>query len=105
MGHGGRTGEHLEIVAARVGNYTPVKDEFDLWVARIEYLCLVYFQHYYLMLRHCHLGIVVSQTANPLEHYWLSVADIHSLTSYVKNMMIVIKISIQCVISNEAGYS
>jgi hypothetical protein len=50
MGHGSRTGERLEMVAAKAGNYTPVVEEIDLWVARIEYLCLVYFQHYYWML-------------------------------------------------------
>jgi len=49
MGHGGRTGERLEMVAARVGNYTPVEDEFELWAARIECLCSVYFQHHALI--------------------------------------------------------
>ena len=91
MGHGGRTGERLEMVAARAGNYTPVEDEFDLWAARIECLCSVYFLHYPPMLPHCHLGIVVSQTAHPVGPYWLSAAEIRSSTSYVNKMMIVIK--------------
>jgi hypothetical protein len=30
MGHGVRTGERVELVAAMAGNYTPVEDEFDL---------------------------------------------------------------------------
>ena len=47
MGHGGRTGERLEMVAAKAGNYTLVVEEIDFWVARIECLCLVYFQHCY----------------------------------------------------------
>jgi hypothetical protein len=59
MGHGGRTGERLEMEATRVGNYTPVVEEIDSWVAQIECLCSVYFHHYYLMLPHCHLGVVV----------------------------------------------
>jgi hypothetical protein len=29
MGKGGNTEESLEMVAAKVGNYTPVEDEFD----------------------------------------------------------------------------
>ena len=71
MEPGGRTGERLEMVAAKAGNYTlvvvvvvvvvvDVVDEIDSRVARIECLCSVYFQHYFLMLSHCHLGIVVS---------------------------------------------
>jgi len=91
MGHGGGTGERLEMVAAKAGNYTPVEDQFDFWAARIECLCLVYFRHYYLMLPHCHLGIVVSQSAHPVEPYWLSSAEIRSSTSYVNKMMILIR--------------
>jgi hypothetical protein len=83
MGHGGRTGERLEMEAAKAGNYTPVVEEIDSWVARIECLCSVYFQHGYLMLPHCHLGVVVSQTGHPVEPYWLSSVEIHSSTSYV----------------------
>jgi len=83
MGHGGRTGERLEMEAAKAGNYTPVVEELDSWVARIECLCSVYFQHGYLMLPHCHLGIVVSQTGHPVEPYWLSSVGTHSSTSYV----------------------
>jgi hypothetical protein len=41
MGHGGRTGECLGIVAAREGNYTPVEDEIDLFVAPIDRPCSV----------------------------------------------------------------
>ena len=67
MGHGGKTGECLEKVAPKAGNYNPLVDEFELWVARIGSLCSVYFQHHYLMLPHCHLGVVVSQTAHRLE--------------------------------------
>ena len=91
MGHSGRTGERLEMVAARAGNYTLVEDEFNLVAARFEYLCSVYFQHYYLILPHFHLGVVLSQTAHPLEPYWLSAVEIRLLTSYVNKMMIVIK--------------
>jgi len=85
MEPGGRTGERLEMVAARAGTYTlmVVVDEIYSRVAQIECLCLVYFQHYYLMLPHCHLGIVGSQTVGFLERYWLSLAEIHSSTSYV----------------------
>jgi hypothetical protein len=83
MGQGGKTGERLEMEAAKAGNYTPVVEEIDSWVARIECLCSVYFQHGYLMLPHCHLGVVVSQTGHPVEPYWLSSVEIHSSTSYV----------------------
>jgi hypothetical protein len=92
MEPGGRTGERLEMVAAKAGNYTlvlvvvvvvVVVDEIDSRIARIECLCSVYFQHDYLTLPHCLLGVVVSQTAHWLEPYWLSSAEIHSSTSYV----------------------
>jgi hypothetical protein len=85
MEPGGRTGECLEMVAAKVGNYAleVVVDEIDSQVAKIEYLCLVYFQHYCQMIPHCHLGVVVSQTAHWLEPNWLSSAEIRSSTSYV----------------------
>jgi hypothetical protein len=33
MEHGGRTGERLEMEAAKVGNYTPVVKEIGSWVA------------------------------------------------------------------------
>jgi len=52
MGHGGRTGERLGMEAAKAGNYTPVVEEMDWWVARIECLCSVYFHRDYLMLPH-----------------------------------------------------
>ena len=71
------------MVAAKEGNYTSVVDEIDLWVARKECLCLVYFQHYYRMLPHCHLGVVVSQTGHPVEPYWLSLVEICLSTLYV----------------------
>jgi len=83
MGHGGRTGERLEMEAAKAGNYTSVVEEIDSWVARIECLCSVYFQHGNLMLPHCHLGIGVSQTGSPVEPYWQSSVETHSSTSYV----------------------
>ena len=83
MGHGGRPGERLDMVAGKAANDTPVVDEIDWLVAQIECLCSVYFQHYALMLPHYHLGGVVSQTAYLLEPYWLSSADMHSSTSYV----------------------
>jgi len=87
MEPGGRTGERLEMVAAKAGNYTlvlvVVVDEIDSRIARIECLSLVYFQHDSLTLPHCLLGIVVSQTAHWLEPYWLSSAEIHLSTSYV----------------------
>jgi hypothetical protein len=41
MGQGGKTGERLEMEAAKAGKYTPVEDEFDSGVARIECLCSV----------------------------------------------------------------
>ena len=64
--------------AAKAGNYTLVLvvDKIELWIARIERRCSVYFQHHYLMLPHCHLGVVVSQTAHLLEPYWLSSVEI-----------------------------
>ena len=106
MGHGGRTRERLEMVAGKVGNYRPVEDEFDLWVAWIsECLCLVYFQHYILMLPHCHLGVDVRQTAHWLEPPWLSSAEICSSTLYENTQMVVNKLSIQLMISNAAEYS
>ena len=80
---GGRTGERREIKAVKAGNYTPMVEEIDLWVAQIECVCSVYFQHYNLMLPHCHLGIVVvCQTGHPVEPYWLSSVEIHSSTLY-----------------------
>ena len=73
MEPGGRTGENLEMVAAKAGNYTVVVvDEIDSLVARIECLGSVYSQHYYPILPHCHLGVVVSQIAHLLSQYWLS---------------------------------
>jgi len=75
--------------AAKAGNYTPVGEEIDSCVARIECLCSVYFPH--LMLPHCHLGVVVSQTGHPVEPYWLPLVEIRSSTSYVNKMVIVIK--------------
>ena len=33
MGHGGRTGERVEMGAAKAGNYTLVEDEFDFRIA------------------------------------------------------------------------
>jgi hypothetical protein len=83
MGKGGRTGERLQKVPVKVGNYTLVVNEFDLWVAQIECLCLVYFQYYYLMLPHCSLGFVVSQTAHLFKPYWSSSVEICSSTLYV----------------------
>jgi hypothetical protein len=83
MGHGGRTGERLEMEAAKAGNYTPVVEKIDSWVGPIECLCSVYFQHGYLMFPHCHLGVVVGQTGHPVEPYLLSSVEIHSSTSYV----------------------
>jgi hypothetical protein len=71
------------MAAAKAGNYTLVDVEFDLAVARIECLCLVYFQHYCQMLPHCLLGVVVSQTGHQVEPYWLSSVEIRSSTSYV----------------------
>jgi hypothetical protein len=103
MGHNGRTGERVEMEATMADNDTLVVEEIDSWVARIECLCLVYFLH--LMPPHCDLGVVVSQTGSPVEPDWLSSSEIHSLTSYVNKMMIVIKESVQLVISNEAEYS
>jgi len=83
------TGVCLEMVAAKADNYTLVVgvEEIDSRVARIECLCLVDFHHYHLMLPHCHLGAVVSQTANWLEPYWLSLAQIHLSTSYMKKRL------------------
>jgi len=88
MGYDGRTGERLQMEAAKAGNYTPVVEEIDSWIARSDCLCSVYFPH--LMLPHCHLGVVVIQTGHPVEPYWLSSAEIRSSTLYVNKMMIVI---------------
>jgi hypothetical protein len=57
------------------------------------------------MLPHCHLGIVGNQTAYPLEPYSLSPTEVHSSTSSVNQEVIVIKLSIQLVILNEAEYN
>jgi hypothetical protein len=46
MAQGGKTGEHLEMEAAKAGNYTPAEDEFDSGIVQIECIRLVYFQHY-----------------------------------------------------------
>jgi hypothetical protein len=104
MGLGGKTEEHLEMVAAKAGNYTPLEDEFDSWIARIECLWSVYFQHYHMILPHCHLRVVVSQTTHRVEPYWFSSAEIISLTSYVNKKMVLNKLSMQLVISNAAEY-
>jgi len=85
MGQRGRTGEQLNMVVAKAGNYTAVVDDICSWVAQIECLCSLYFQHYYLTFPHCHLGVAVSQTAHLLEPYWLSSAEIRLSTLYVKN--------------------
>jgi len=87
MRQDGRTTERLEMVATKLGNTTPVVDEIDSEVPWIECLCLVYFEHYYLMLPHCHLAVVVIQTAHSLKPYWVSSAEIHSLTSYVNKKL------------------
>ena len=87
MGEGGRTGERLDMEAAKVGNYTLVVEEIESWVARIECLCSVYFQHYHLMLPHCHLSVVLRQTGHPVEPYWLSSVEIRSSTSYVNTRL------------------
>jgi hypothetical protein len=88
----GRTAERLEMVAAKAGNYTlVVVDEIDLQVVQIDFLCSVYFQCYYLMLSHCYLGVVVSQTAHLLQPYWLSLPENSSSSSYVNEHLEVIK--------------
>jgi hypothetical protein len=79
------------MVAVRAGNYTTVEDQFDLWVARIQCLCSVYFQHHYLMLANCDQGVVMSQPARPLERYWLSLAVFRSFTLYVNQQITVTK--------------
>ena len=71
------------MVAAKAGNYTPAVDEIDSWVAQIACFYSVYVQHYYLILPHRHQGVVVSQTTNLVEPYWLSLVEIHSSTLYV----------------------
>ena len=71
------------MVAVKAGNYTPVEDEFDSGVARIECLCTVHFQHCCQMLPHCFLGFIVGQTPHPMEPYWLSSVEIRMSTSYV----------------------
>jgi hypothetical protein len=73
------------MVAAKAGNNTPVVEDINSWGALFECLCLVYFQHYYLMLPHRHLGVVVGQTGHPVEPYWLSSVEIRSSTLSVKN--------------------
>ena len=73
------------MVAAKGGNYTLVVVVYEInsRVGRIECLCSVQFQHCYLTLPHCHLGIVMSQAANQLVKYCLSSAEIHLSTLYV----------------------
>jgi hypothetical protein len=95
------------MVAVKAGNYTlVVADAIGLWVARIECLCSVNFQHYYLISPHCHLGIVVViHTAHLLEQYSLSSVQISLSALYASNRLVVIKISIQLVILNEPEYS
>jgi hypothetical protein len=83
MGHGGRTGERLEMEAEKAGNNTPVVAEIELLVARIEFLCSVYFVLSCLILPHCHLGVVVSQSGYLMEPCWLSLVEIYLSTSYV----------------------
>jgi len=83
MGQAGRTGKRLEMEAAKAVYYTVVVDDIDLLVACIECVCSVYFQHNDPMLPHCHLGIVVCQTAHPMVPYWLSSVEIHSLTLFM----------------------
>jgi len=79
------------MVDAKAGNYTlVVVEEIGLWNAQIEGRCVVFFQHYHVMLPHCHLGVVISQTASLLDPNWLSLAKIHSLTSYVSIGLVVI---------------
>jgi hypothetical protein len=86
MGQGGKTAERLEMQAAKAGNYTPVVEEIDYWVARMQCLCSVYFQHYYLMLPHCHLGIVASQSCQLVEPYRLALVEIGSSTLYLRQI-------------------
>jgi hypothetical protein len=83
LGQGGTTRERLEIVAAKSGNNSLVGKEINLWVTRIQCLCSVYFQHYYLMLPHCRFDIVVSQRDQLVEPYRLSSVGTSSLTLYV----------------------
>ena len=83
IGQGGRTGQRLEMVVAKAGNYTLVVDNSDSFVAQIECLCSLYCQYYCVMLTNCPLGIIVSETAHLLEPYWLSLVQICSLRSYV----------------------
>ena len=83
MKQGGGTGEQLEMETVKAGNNTLVVEDIDSWVAQIICLCSVYFQYYYLMLAHYHLGVVVSQIAHWLESYWLSSVEIRSSTSYL----------------------
>jgi len=42
---GGKTGEHLEMVAAKEDNCSPVEDDTDLYIAWNECFGLVHFQH------------------------------------------------------------
>jgi len=54
VNRGGRTGERLEMVAAKAGNYSLVvgMDEINSQVVLIECICCLYFQHYHLILPH-----------------------------------------------------
>jgi len=71
------------MVAPKVGNNTLVEKEIFSEVALIEFLCSVYFKHYYLRLPHCVLGIVESHTAHLLKQCRLALVEIPSSTSYV----------------------
>jgi len=86
IGQVGRTGECLEMMAAKPGNFSlvvVVVDETHSWVPQTECLWSVSFLHYYLMIPHCPLGVGVSQTAHALKPYWLSWVEIRSSISYV----------------------
>jgi hypothetical protein len=94
------------MVAAKAGNYTLlVVDVIELQVAGIECLGLVYFQHYFLMILHFHLGVVVSQTAHLMQRYWLSLAVICLLESYINKRFVPIKLPFKLAILNKAEYS
>jgi len=76
----GTTGAHLQMVAAKVHNHTPAVGEIDARIVQIESPCLVYFEHYCLMIQTCRLYIVARHRDHLLDLYWLSSAEIHLST-------------------------
>jgi len=94
MGEGGKTGECLDMVAAKAGNYTLVVDEINLGVAQIACLCSVYFQHYCLMLPQWSSGCCCEPDSRPTEAILVVFSGDPFVDIVWKQMMVVNKFSI-----------